>query len=106
MIKVKKRSTLTREQLTDDEALRIERDVTCPDCDGELLYGPGGGASRNLKCAKCGSMFNVVEPGNGFAGGERLNDLSRLAMSGLSVTEPEEEKRGLLSIVRGWLSRA
>jgi len=30
----------------------------CPDCGGQLLEGPHGGQSINLKCSLCGHKFN------------------------------------------------
>jgi hypothetical protein len=34
--------------------------IRCLDCDGEEFYrGPSGGLCTNLKCAGCGSEFNV-----------------------------------------------
>ena len=33
----------------------------CPDCKGkEFLAGPRGGIAQNVKCAGCGSCFNVT----------------------------------------------
>ena len=35
---------------------------TCPDCKvkGQWLGGPCGGLAQNIKCANCGSRFNVT----------------------------------------------
>lgn len=35
---------------------------TCPDCEakGQWLVGPRGGIAQNIKCANCGSRFNVT----------------------------------------------
>lgn len=36
-------------------------DGKCPDCAHDRFHkGPEGGLSTNIKCAKCGSCFNVV----------------------------------------------
>ena len=33
----------------------------CADCGNERFFkGPDGGLSTNIKCAKCGSKFNVI----------------------------------------------
>lgn len=32
----------------------------CPDCAGDLLTGPEGGCSVNVKCDACGHEFNVA----------------------------------------------
>lgn len=45
----------------------------CPDCDGDLLVGPQGGCSVNVRCDRCGSKFNVVP---GLRMGERISDPS------------------------------
>jgi len=35
----------------------------CPDCKGKkFLEGPHGGLSVNIKCASCGSKFNIYPP--------------------------------------------
>jgi len=34
----------------------------CPDCkvEGQILAGPRGGMSQNVKCGNCGSEFNIT----------------------------------------------
>lgn len=40
-----------------------DKELICPDCGcAEFYLGPKGGASINVKCAKCGSRFNVPPP--------------------------------------------
>ena len=35
----------------------------CPDCNSVEFYeGPHGGLSVNIKCAGCGSKFNIASP--------------------------------------------
>jgi len=51
---------VTEEELKDPLVKSFYEDHVCPDCKGkEFLEGPHGGASINIKCAKCGSKFNI-----------------------------------------------
>lgn len=61
------------EKLTDVEVAALDKGK-CPDCDGDkFLEGPHGGASVNIKCAKCGARFNIVPGCPGSFGKERLS---------------------------------
>lgn len=45
----------------------------CPDCgSGDFYEGPRGGLSVNIKCAGCGSEFNVAMAGGSLLVGERI----------------------------------
>ena len=41
----------------------------CPDCGGQLLKGPRGGAAINVMCEKCRHEFNICGP----FGAERID---------------------------------
>ena len=45
-------------ELTDSQKRKLWKGK-CPDCGGDLLEGPHGGMSVNVKCEKCDSRFNV-----------------------------------------------
>jgi DNA-directed RNA polymerase subunit RPC12/RpoP len=48
------------EDLLSDEQKALE-EGRCPDCSStDFFEGPCGGMSVNIKCAHCGSKFNVV----------------------------------------------
>jgi hypothetical protein len=50
--------------LGDNTVLAALNQGSCPDCKAQwsMLRGPRGGDSINIKCAKCGSEFNVRLP--------------------------------------------
>jgi ribosomal protein S27AE len=51
------------ENLTEDEKAILLKYGQCPDCGGDrFLAGPEGGMNQNIKCAGCGSKFNVCPP--------------------------------------------
>ena len=52
------RSTKDGQDLTDQEISIINATQRCPDCGGEILTGPEGGSSLNIKCIVCNSRFN------------------------------------------------
>lgn len=53
------RSLRAGDLLTDDEFAFLTRNSTCPDCQrGDLLEGPSGGLSTNLRCGSCSAEFN------------------------------------------------
>lgn len=64
--------------LGDNALLTALNQGTCPDCQAQwsMFRGPRGGDSVNIKCAKCGSEFNVCLPffaeriGTGEKGGD------------------------------------
>jgi hypothetical protein len=58
-------------KLTGKESECIWNDSKCPDCHGDLLAGPRGGLSVNVKCKTCGNAFNVPPPGTFLV--ERIN---------------------------------
>ena len=71
-IKEIRRSSKNGERLTEHETKLIfsnRHHLVCPDCIGDLLSGPEGGASMNCLCEKCGSEFNID-----FLGGDRISD--------------------------------
>jgi len=63
--------------LTQDE-LKIIRTGKCPDCEGQLLAGPKGGAAINVMCDHCRHKFNVVFFG-AIGIGERLKSPAEAA---------------------------
>jgi hypothetical protein len=69
-----RRTSKDGERLNDEEASDVVRGV-CSDCAAELLEGPHGGLSINVKCSSptCGSRFNICGPG-GALGVERISD--------------------------------
>ena len=51
------------EALTDTEKYELLSFFRCPDCHEKIfLKGPEGGMSVNIKCAGCGSKFNICPP--------------------------------------------
>lgn len=36
------------------------RKSLCPDCDGGLVAGPRSGGAINVRCQRCGSIFNIL----------------------------------------------
>ena len=52
-----------REELTDTEKYELLSFFRCPDCHEKIfLKGTEGGLSVNIKCASCGSKFNICPP--------------------------------------------
>lgn len=70
-----KRSQLKGESLTDDEYKLMRGTCACPDCGGDLLQGPIGGASMNVACSRCSSRYNISLHGF-FDHAERISDSS------------------------------
>lgn len=77
---ITERSSLARPPLTDQEISYLygvwERDqrLACPQCGGDLVGGPEGGASQNFGCYGCRSAFNLaVVPMAGYIDGERIS---------------------------------
>ena len=51
----------TREEFHPDSVFAALSKGKCPDCaSAEFLMGPRGGAAQNVKCAGCGSEFNLA----------------------------------------------
>jgi hypothetical protein len=51
------------EALTDTEKYELLSFYRCPDChEKEFLRGSEGGLAVNIKCATCGSRFNICPP--------------------------------------------
>jgi len=51
---------VTQEELKDPLVKSFYQDGVCPDCKSkDFLEGPHGGMNINIKCAKCGSKFNI-----------------------------------------------
>lgn len=50
------------EQSKERNSLECITKNECPDCGtkGQILAGPCGGLSQNVKCGACGSEFNVT----------------------------------------------
>jgi DNA-directed RNA polymerase subunit RPC12/RpoP len=60
-------------KLTALEVMMLD-DGKCPDCGGtRFLEGPHGGMNVNVKCAGCGSKFNLVPGLAGGFGKERIS---------------------------------
>jgi len=53
------------EKLTRIQSEYIWENSKCPDCHGDLMEGPRGGVSVNVKCSNplCGHEFNVPPKG-------------------------------------------
>lgn len=52
-------------ELTEAEMLAIYQDKRCPFCSApfdQFEPGPRGGLSRNMTCASCAAMVNVLAP--------------------------------------------
>ena len=48
--------------LSEREMLLIYEESKCPDCSGEIRWGPRGGMMQNVKCfGKCGARFNMSQ---------------------------------------------
>lgn len=61
-------------ELTDAEVEALDR-AECPDCGAKRLQeGPCGGVSMNIRCAVCGSRFNIIPGCPGSFGKERIGD--------------------------------
>jgi hypothetical protein len=50
----------------------------CPDCGGQLMLGPQGGACINVACQECFQEFNVLDAGDTRVLIERLGLLPAL----------------------------
>lgn len=50
--------------LPDDVALAVLNLGYCPDCHSgeQFLQGPEGGLTSNIKCKRCGVIFNYCPP--------------------------------------------
>lgn len=63
MTKVIRRANRTAVVNEADPLHSLNERGRCPDCGGQqFIEGPHGGASVNIKCAKCGSKFWYAPP--------------------------------------------
>lgn len=76
------------QKLTREQSEYIWEHVKCPDCHGDLLEGPHGGSSINVKCSNplCGHEFNVP-PKNTFLVERIGQEKKRMILHGMIMAK-------------------
>jgi hypothetical protein len=95
------------EKLTRKQSEYLWENSKCPDCHGDLLAGPRGGCSINVKCEKCGHEFNVPPRGTFLV--ERIGGpMIKMALLGAivaSTIEIPDEVKSLVDDVVGAMAK-
>lgn len=70
----RKRQQRAQEEAQRDPVFAALANGRCPDCGHtEFIHGPQGGMNLNIKCARCGSYFNIAGWAHNLIHAERID---------------------------------